>query len=517
MTFRINSQIGMNPLPSSSEPTEKSVKPAVQQDSKPPIPNSVTVLVNTKDEPIDIESRALYKAARQAGLPRSIAKEFAQSNADGNWSFTANDPSPENGSKAQKSDSALLKNLTYKLNKFQRTDLQTLQLTHELAGGKFGKELPSKRELAAQMRGIANNEAQTRRNIEAKLPKPASIDKANGSGPKSEVNTLTSTNKADNQSSSTTNVVDSYPNAPTSTKTISDYKEQAIKMIQKPNAVEVNSPEADVRERNRIITGAYADLYLKNPEAFSWLGAAAYASGQVGFALDEASKMKVMSAMTAGILFMEAGKEMEKNIREMLGKGNIAIFESIYPASLAYQQGGMAELKRLEASIEDKNEREKFSPLVSAYELIDKGVQMNRQQPNSGDLLIKEGTEAIIKFEQKDIAQSLFDEYAKTVRVITPFSFGDLDADDTKIDKQTYSSFPAYRPTTDKPISIAYTKNGYQEIGDFVSIGDVDARINWITNDIFPKWDEQRKQRFDETRANMQKMIEAGRKAGGQY
>lgn len=198
---------------------------------------------------------------------------------------------------------------------------------------------------------------------------------------------------------------------------------------------------------------AYADLYLKNSQAFVWIGAAAYGSSQAGAAMDQAFKLPVV---TPGITLnpfagqagaANIGNQVSSNIKEMLGKGNITIFQSIYPASLAYQQGGVEELKRIENSLPKGEEKTRFTAIRAAYETIDDGVKMNKQQPGSGDQKIKDGTTALVKFEQEVVLQPTFDEYPNTTRLVTPMVFSDLDADDTKTDDKTFSRF--YLPKTE--------------------------------------------------------------------
>lgn len=143
----------------------------------------------------------------------------------------------------------------------------------------------------------------------------------------------------------------------------------------------------------------------------------------------------------------------------------------------------------------------------AAYKRIDKGVKLNKQQPGAGDEKIKQGTAQLIDFEQKVVLQPIFDEYANTVRLITPAIFGDLDADDTKTDPKTFAPFNELRanvaaPAFGEPVILSTTTN----FG--TSFGNADARVNWINDKVFPKRDEQRAQRFDEVKRQMQKIVE---------
>lgn len=103
----------------------------------------------------------------------------------------------------------------------------------------------------------------------------------------------------------------------------------------------------DHRARNRIINGAYANLYLNNPE-FKWAGLAAYASKQVGCAMD--------FALSAGadpnrppnpLLAYNPGGGLGPAYQftyEMLGIGNRALFLDIYPLHRFFQEQGFAKM-----------------------------------------------------------------------------------------------------------------------------------------------------------------------------
>ena len=273
-----------------------------------------------------------------------------------------------------------------------------------------------------------------------------------------------------------------------------------------------------MKSNRKAISGAYASLYLKNPDAFVWPGAAAYASKLVGYSMDQAIAMPDMQEISDPMGDFRASAGLAKlttdNIREMLGEGNITIFQSIYPASLAYQQGGIEELRRIEGTLKG-DDLKYFAPIRAAYEQIDAGIKLNKQQAGAGDASIKDGTHALIDFEQRVVLQPILDEYPNTVRLITPFAFGDLDADSDKTDWKTFTRF--YMPSIEEVqgsqeplVTVKITNVGK-------SFSDPDARVDWIKNEIFPKWDEQRKERFGEVQKHMQLIIETGKQAGGQY
>lgn len=80
--------------------------------------------------------------------------------------------------------------------------------------------------------------------------------------------------------------------------------------------VDLITNHPDDIERNKQINAAYADLYLNDPKGQKWAGTAAIVSKQVGCTMQN----NVFASDT------------------MLGKGNVAIFENIYPALKMYQE-----------------------------------------------------------------------------------------------------------------------------------------------------------------------------------
>lgn len=118
--------------------------------------------------------------------------------------------------------------------------------------------------------------------------------------------------------------------------------------------------DEDHRARNRAISAAYARLYLENPN-FTWAGLAAYASKQVGCAMDHARH-----AMSTGKKFLLGGTAAlpiaplpalgsagygagaagaAAYTYEMLGKGNRELFLDIYPLHRFYQEHGIDKMR----------------------------------------------------------------------------------------------------------------------------------------------------------------------------
>lgn len=129
--------------------------------------------------------------------------------------------------------------------------------------------------------------------------------------------------------------------------------------------------DGDHRERNRVISAAYAKLYMSNPHDFIWAGLAAYASKQVGCAMDHArGAVNTGRGMTVGGAGAVAhglargpagiGEAVAGGVvgaygagaagaadytYELLGKGNRELFLDIYPLQRFYQLYGMEALK----------------------------------------------------------------------------------------------------------------------------------------------------------------------------
>jgi uncharacterized Zn-binding protein involved in type VI secretion len=107
-------------------------------------------------------------------------------------------------------------------------------------------------------------------------------------------------------------------------------------------AREIIAPaDNDHRKRNHLINGAYAKLYLDD-KTLKWAGLAAYASKQVGCAIDHARRIEAKS-------HNPAAKKMASYTHESLGANNRALFLDIYPLHRFYQEHGLAKLRECAA------------------------------------------------------------------------------------------------------------------------------------------------------------------------
>ena len=100
---------------------------------------------------------------------------------------------------------------------------------------------------------------------------------------------------------------------------------------------------ATVLKRNEYVTAAYAEMYLRNPAVYKWAGMAALTSAAVGRGMYMIHYLK-QSRM--GLMLGLFGREVAA-VADLLGAGNLAVFEDIYWQHLAYERAGIAELERL--------------------------------------------------------------------------------------------------------------------------------------------------------------------------
>ncbi len=121
----------------------------------------------------------------------------------------------------------------------------------------------------------------------------------------------------------------------------------------KKEAENVIAPAGDdVRQRNKIISGAYADLYVKSKKKFKWAGLAAYASKQVGCGMDYAKKMSSIGRAAGSLPVVGALTEASAQYTlDMLGKGNKELFLDIYPLHRFFEEQGPEQFKKCSEEI----------------------------------------------------------------------------------------------------------------------------------------------------------------------
>jgi hypothetical protein len=175
-------------------------------------------------------------------------------------------------------------------------------------------------------------------------------------------------------------------------------------------------------ERNKKITAAYASMYLSksklgNEGVFSWAGLAAFASHEVGSGIALAREEKRLATKQMpqlgwwNVLDFGALKAVQQKARyaeDSLAEGNLAVFKDIYWMFLAYRKGGWDEIKGLKTGMP--------TPLYNAWQQIAEGDQLiSDGKEKEGRAKIKAGAHDILRYEQKDLLQKVYDEYPDTL------------------------------------------------------------------------------------------------------
>jgi len=146
---------------------------------------------------------------------------------------------------------------------------------------------------------------------------------------------------------------------------------------------------ASLLKRNEYVTAAYAEMYLRNPAVYKWAGMAALTSAAVGRGMYMIHYLK-QSRM--GLMLGLFGCEVAA-VSNMLGAGNLAVFEDIYWQHLAYERAGIAELERIyRAGGLDQR-------VMQAWRQIEAGQR-------AGDpALIWAGNRGLLYYEQQQVLQ----------------------------------------------------------------------------------------------------------------
>ncbi len=205
--------------------------------------------------------------------------------------------------------------------------------------------------------------------------------------------------------------------------------------------------QKDPSVTNKHITDAYARQYLSNPDVFKWSGLAALASNTVGVGL----------------------KVPNDALKSFLSQGNQAVFNDIH-----WQQRVYAD-KKLDGLKFFKETGALNSARYNAWEKIDSGHRAKDQ------LQVWEGNNELLRIEQKDTLQPLYDKYK---------------------DKLKGVSFVAYSPVPGSFSPFQSTNPG----GD---ITEFEQRWTWIQKSILPDWkkleatdSEKIKKEFEEMAKN---------------
>ncbi len=171
----------------------------------------------------------------------------------------------------------------------------------------------------------------------------------------------------------------------------------------------------DHRQRNHIINGAYASLFQKNPK-FVWAGLGAYASKQVGCAMDHSRRV-----MAVGPTDLQRG--IAAYTYHQLGEGNKNLFLDVYPQHRFYEEHGWAKFQQCAG--------EKVPPVGGA--MLDAFEALDRYERTGDPKYLEDHLEAVAYHEQVFILQrGIYND--ETMRRILDANEGNMtDAGDNAI------------------------------------------------------------------------------------
>jgi len=259
-------------------------------------------------------------------------------------------------------------------------------------------------------------------------------------------------------------------------------------------AESVLPPEERYAERNRMITARYAGWYLENPGTLKWAGMAAFASRQVGLAIMAADLMTAPERDGADnpllALHRFGADWLMRADFEQIRRGNNNIYRDIAWAHAAYVGGGMAELEACASEPED-------TLLVQGFGMIDRGRALLRRDASDqeGERLIWEGNICLLRHEQVDVLQPIFDTLSAGGRITASFG-SELDFSGAMFSDSRYrTSFSSF--------------HGYVEtLAGLKSVANQQERWKWVEQSVIPSWQAAERQMSTQcpTRSELQKM-----------
>ena len=258
-------------------------------------------------------------------------------------------------------------------------------------------------------------------------------------------------------------------------------------------------PKNRYTDRNRAITAYYAQCYLERPDVFKWAGMAAFASNQVGIALQVAEVLmapRVLAAgpenggttslLASGVKLYQQGlslifsvpvalhdvttRPLLLNDLDLLKQGNDLIFDDIAWAHLAYMQGGIGEI---EANVSESE----HPYLIQGFRMIDAGVKKlaDPAQVEAGKELIRNGNITLLKQEQQLTLATIMGSLTSIGKLIISLG-GAMDFQDASRNASGGSWFTNY-------FGILPVLSGR------VSLARFEDRWKWLEGEALPLWD----------------------------
>lgn len=152
----------------------------------------------------------------------------------------------------------------------------------------------------------------------------------------------------------------------------------------------------DPIERNKEITRAYNAVAAQDPQN-RWVKLASIVSVQGGCAMQQVKDARSYLPSFKDWLDEKTGVSFTKNMYQALGEANKSIFSDIYPYAAYRAKYGTENMKKCYA--------EEGKPIPP--ELEDAFDKMDRGELNAA-------SDAIAKFEQMKVVQSVYDQYSGT-------------------------------------------------------------------------------------------------------
>src|SRR5262249_15899434 len=99
----------------------------------------------------------------------------------------------------------------------------------------------------------------------------------------------------------------------------------------------------DPRQRNTMITGEYANMYMAHEDTMKWAGMAAYASDLVGVGIAATDVAGAIPGLPAGMNL--AGVDNER-LRAALARGNAGVYDDLMWQHMAMESGGIEMIRK---------------------------------------------------------------------------------------------------------------------------------------------------------------------------
>jgi hypothetical protein len=216
----------------------------------------------------------------------------------------------------------------------------------------------------------------------------------------------------------------------------------------------------DPVERQKLITGAYADMYTKNPE-MKFLGGAAYATDKIGFGMENSGAMDMIPGGPDG-----------KEMQDALAKGMGNVYEDAAWKHQAFANGGIDAMEEA-AKNGDLGEDE-----LANWRALAAGKDALAEAQKSGDPdAIKAAQDKVwtantgfIDHEQNMLQDTIYNEHPEM---------------DKKLSGLVTSPFPGGPP------------------GKGDNFGDPNERLPWMKDKAFPAWRQYEESSPDEVKADM--------------